>query len=117
MMTTEIGRQAESAAAAYLERAGYTIVDRNWRRRECEIDIVAARDGAVAFVEVKYRGSDIAGSGIEYIAAQKLRQMEYAARRWVAERRWSGEHMLAAIEVSGPGYEVTAFVDCIMGLD
>ncbi len=113
MQTTYIGRAAEQAAAEYLERQGYVVVDRNWRRRECEIDIVASRNGALRFVEVKFRMNDETGSGIDYIGHKKLRQMAYAASRWVAEHRWNGEYMLAAIEVSGATYEVTAFIDCI----
>ncbi len=114
MQTTQIGNRAEQAAAEYLDQAGYEIIDRNWRRRDCEIDIVARKNSAIHFVEVKYRATDIAGSGIEYIAHDKLRQMSYAAERWVSERGWRGEYMLAAVEVSGSDYEITSFVDCIV---
>lgn len=113
MTTTAIGRQAEQVAANYLETQGYVIFDRNWRRRECEIDIVAKKQRTVYFVEVKFRMNDDNGSGLEYIGPQKLRQMEYAARRWVAENYWNGEFALSAVEVSGSQYEVTAFVECI----
>ena len=113
MQTTFIGRQAEQAAAEYLQSKGYRILNRNWRRRECEIDIVAQKAASVYLVEVKYRQSDGAGSGLEYITARKLRQMEYAARRWVAENGWNGEYVLAAVEVGGDDYHVSAFIDCI----
>lgn len=108
-----IGGRAEQVAADYLASLGYEILARNWRKRECEIDIVASKAEAVSFVEVKHRSTNIAGSGLEYIGPQKLRQMEYAAQRWVAENRWDGEYMLAAIEISGASYDVTAFIDCI----
>jgi hypothetical protein len=39
--------------------------------------------------------------------------MGYAARRWVAEHGWRGEYTLAAVEVSGAQYEVTAFIENI----
>jgi len=115
MQTTYIGSRGEQVAASYLDQLGYEIIERNWRRRECEIDVVARKDGVLYVVEVKYRHSDIAGSGLEYVTAQKLRQMGYAANRWVAENRWSGEYVLAAVEVSGDTFEVTAFIDCIEG--
>lgn len=111
MQTTMVGRQAERAAAQYLENLGYAIVERNWRRRECEIDIVASQTDTIFFVEVKFRMTDDNGSGIEYIGPTKLRQMSYAARRWVAENDWRGGYALAAVEVSGRDYRVTAFVD------
>ena len=115
MQTTYIGQKAEQVASEYLGRLGYEVVDRNWRRRTCEIDIVARKDGVIHFVEVKYRQTDIAGSGLEYITTKKLQQMAYAAQRWVAENNWLGEYTLAAIEVSGDGFEVTEFIDCIEG--
>ena len=113
MQTTFIGRRAEQAAAEYLQGLGYAVLDQNWRRRDCEIDIVARRGDCAYFVEVKFRMTDNTGSGLEYIGQQKLRRMMYAAERWVAEHRWNHEYALAAVEVSGPDYEVTGFIDCI----
>lgn len=113
MQTTIIGRRAEQAAAEYLRQHGYGIIDRNWRRRECEIDIVARKSDSVYLVEVKFRMTDGNGSGIEYIGPSKLRQMAYAARRWVSENDWQGPYTLAAVEVSGRDYEVTAFIDTL----
>lgn len=109
--TTDIGNRAEQKAADYLAHRGFEIVGRNWRRRDCEIDIVAKKIGAVFFVEVKYRSDDRSGSGLEFITQQKLRRMAYGASRWVQEHHWRGEYQLAAIEVSGDGYDVTAFID------
>lgn len=113
MLTTASGQRAEQAAAEHIERRGYSVIDRNWRRRECEIDIVAKRGDVIYFVEVKFRMTNASGSGLEYIGPQKLRQMAYAARRWVAEHHWRGEYALAAAEVSGAEYVVTAFIDNI----
>lgn len=113
MQTTFIGQKAEQAASEYLERLGYEIIDRNWRRRTCEIDIVACRGGVIHFVEVKYRQTDVAGSGLEYITAKKLQQMAYAADRWVAENDWRGEYVLSAVEVAGKTFEVTEFIESI----
>jgi putative endonuclease len=115
MQTTFIGQRAEAAAASYLETQGYRIIKRNWRRRDCEIDIIAHKGRTMHFVEVKYRMTDVAGSGLEYITAAKLRQMAYAARRWVGEYAWRGEYVLSAVEVAGEDYGVTAFIDCIDG--
>lgn len=113
--TTYIGRKAEQVAAEYLERVGYTILDSNWRRRTCEIDLVAQKDSTIHLVEVKYRQTDIAGSGLEYITAKKLQQMAYAAQRWVAENNWHGEYVLSAVEISGKTFEVSGFIDNIQG--
>lgn len=113
MQTTFIGNRGEQVAAGYLERQGFKVLERNWRRRQCEIDIVAQKGTVVYLVEVKYRQTDIAGSGLDYITPQKLNQMAYAANRWVAENNWTGEYTLAAIEVSGETFRVTEFIDPI----
>lgn len=110
MSTTSTGRRAEHAAAAYLVRQGYQIIDQNWRTRWCEIDVVAAKGRAVTLIEVKYRRRDNWGSGLEYITKSKHRQMCFAAEFWMATHDWSGQCYLAAIEVTGPTFEVTAFI-------
>lgn len=113
--TTAIGQQAESKAAEYLQRHGFSVLHHNWRRRDYEIDLIAKKGGVMYFVEVKYRATDQAGSGLEYITAQKLKRMTYAARRWVHECRWRGEYALSVAEVSGKEFEVTEFIECIDG--
>ena len=54
---SEFGRRGEDAACAYLLRHGYSIVERNYRCRRGEIDIIAAKDGGAVFVEVETRRS------------------------------------------------------------
>jgi Holliday junction resolvase-like predicted endonuclease len=107
------GRTAEASAADYLRQHGYSVVERNWRTRQCEIDIVATKSGVAYCIEVKYRQNSAQGSGLEYITASKQKQMGFAAQVWVAQSKWPGETTLGAIEVSGPDYEVTEFIDSI----
>ena len=106
-----IGRQAEAAARVYLEMRGYTVLEQNFRRPRCEIDIIATKDKILYFVEVKYRHNDDHGSGLEAITATKLRQMAYAAEVYVQETKWQGEYQLAAIELAGADFAVMGFVD------
>ena len=49
----EVGELGEVLAVAYLERGGYGIIDRNYRKKHGEIDIVAKKGGVLHFVEVK----------------------------------------------------------------
>lgn len=107
------GRAAEDAAAEYLEKHGYEIVDRNWRTRYCEIDIVAKKDKTAHFIEVKYRLSDAHGSGFEYITPTKLKRMRFAAELWVQENNWGGGYALGALEVSGPEFEISNFLPVV----
>jgi putative endonuclease len=108
------GHEAEKVAAKYLKKQGYKILALNWRVPRAEIDIVARKKyGPVTFVEVKYRQSDSQGGGLDYITSNKLLQMEFAAELWVAENRYEGEYVLAAIEVSGASFAITSFLDNI----
>jgi putative endonuclease len=108
------GHYAEVVAARYLQAQGYKVYALNWRTPRAEIDIVAQEPGGpLLFVEVKYRQSTGQGTGLDYITTRKLTQMGFAAELWIAQHNYIGEYDLAAVEVSGPGYEVTAFLPAI----
>lgn len=113
MTNFDNGRQAEAVAAEYLKHKGYAIVGQNWRTKWCEIDVIAQQGKVVYFCEVKYRRTDLQGGGLDYITPQKHRQMQLAAEGWVHLSGWTGEYQLCAIEVSGPKFEVTAFIDAL----
>jgi putative endonuclease len=111
MTSTETGRQAETAAKVYLEMRGYEIIEQNWRRPRCEIDIIARKDGVIHFVEVKYRFRDDQGSGLDAITASKLKQMRRAAWLWIDESKWPGEYVLSAVEIASANFSVIGFIE------
>jgi putative endonuclease len=81
-----IGAYGEERAARYLVALGMTVLERNWRCDEGEIDIVL-RDGATLVVcEVKTRTSDVAGTPHEAITATKLARLQRLGERWAAAR-------------------------------
>lgn len=63
MNKRKIGDEYEKIAAAYLENNGYIILEKNYRCRNAEIDIIAKNDSYICFVEVKYRKTDNCGGG------------------------------------------------------
>lgn len=111
MNSTDTGRKAERAARVYLEMRGFKVIEQNWRRPRCEIDIVAEKTGVIHFVEVKYRSSDAQGAGLEAITPSKLKQMRRAAWTWVEETKWRGEYTLSAIELGGSEFAVLSFIE------
>jgi len=111
MTTTDTGRKAETAAKVYLEMRGFKIIEQNWRRPRCEIDIIAKKDGVIHFVEVKYRFDGGQGGGLEAITPTKLKQMQRAAWLWIDESKWRGEYVLSAIELAGPDFAVLSFIE------
>lgn len=86
MQRSEVGRTGEAIAARYLEERGWRIVDRNVRYREGEIDLVAARGGVLAFVEVKTRRSHAFGTPAEAVTYRKRARIRGLAVRYLAER-------------------------------
>ncbi len=112
MTSTGTGSEAEQAAAEYLQRQGFDVIERNFRTPRCEIDIIAQKGQCLYFVEVKYRHRDTQGGGLEYITARKQLQMQRAANIWLQTHSWRGEITLAAVEVAA-NYEVTEFIESI----
>lgn len=113
MNTTDAGKRAETAAAAYLSALGYEILELNYRKPHCEIDIVACKDEVIYFVEVKYRSSDVSGDGLDYITPRKIMHMQRAASTWVMSKQWEGEFQLSAVSVQGNDFEIIDFIESI----
>lgn len=112
--TREIGDVAESAVANYMERLGHTILERNWRTKFCEIDIVSQKDDTVYFVEVKHRKNDKAGDGVAMITPKKLRQMQFAASLYATNDRVRGMNLqLIAVATTGQPPEVTEYIEIV----
>lgn len=101
------GRAAEEAAAAALARAGYRVLARNCRTPFGEIDIVAERRGALAFVEVKARRpGGCAGTPEEALTRRKIRRVARAAAHLAAAKGLSEsprEFLGAAVDLSPEG--------------
>lgn len=99
--TTETGRLAETATTRLLERAGHTILDRNWRNRWCELDLVTQRKGIVHIVEVRYRARPFWGTGLESITADKAARLQRATLAWSQAHSYAGPRQIDVASVSG----------------
>lgn len=107
---TTIGNIAEDRAEEFLKVSGFKIVDRNWKTKWCEVDIIAERQSVIYFVEVKYRRTLEQGGGISAITPTKLKQMKFSAEMWM-NRNGIRDAVLSVIEVTGNDYEVTMFLE------
>ena len=70
---------------AWYEEHGYELLERNWRRREGEVDLIVRKGRTVAFCEVKTRSTDAFGTGAEAVPPAKQRRIRRLASRWLAE--------------------------------
>jgi ribonuclease HII len=102
LTSKQIGDSAEDIATKHLMKAGHKILDRNWKTKYCEIDIVSKKDETMYFCEVKYRRNANQGGGLLAITPKKLRQMRFAAKFYVLSKNITDIDMrLAAISLYG----------------
>ena len=79
----QLGRDGEEAVADWYVAHGYTVLARNWRRREGEIDLIVGRSGRVVFCEVKARRSVAFGQPAEAVTRQKQLRIRRVAAQWL----------------------------------
>ncbi|TQN41857.1 putative endonuclease [Blastococcus colisei] len=82
--TTDLGLRGERIAAAFLSDLGFLVIDRNWRCREGELDLVAREHDALVFCEVKTRRGVGYGHPVEAVTSAKQRRLRTLAHRWLA---------------------------------
>lgn len=111
LSTTTIGNEAEAAVANYLLRHGHEIIERNWKTKYCEIDIVSQKGDTLYFTEVKYRKTARNGDGLAAITIKKQNQMAFAAKLYASAHKSRHELLLTAASVSGEPPEVEAFIE------
>jgi putative endonuclease len=95
----ELAQRGEDAAAAFLERRGHTIVDRNWSCAAGEMDIVSLEGEAIVFTEVKTRSGDAHGLPEEAVDSTKQEHLCALAELYLAT---------AGIEDSAVRFDVVA---------
>jgi putative endonuclease len=83
-----LGRQGEQLAAEYLLKAGFRILERNFRCADGEIDIVAADRRYLVACEVKTRSDVRFGTPAEAVTRQKLRRLRHLAAVWASSQGW-----------------------------
>jgi putative endonuclease len=116
-----IGSEGERAAAEFLEARGYRILDRNYRTRLGEIDLVAEEGRILVFVEVKVRLNDRFGGPAAAITSAKQARIARLAQQYVMSRRlgerpcrfdvvliWGGDPKTRRIELLPGAFDAPA---------
>ena len=73
--TTNIGQKAEADAWQFLASKGYELVEKNYRFRGGEIDLIVRDDSTLIFVEVRFRQNSLHGSGAETVTSAKRKRI------------------------------------------
>ena len=80
-----LGTKGEDLVAAWYLANGYRVLDRNWRCRDGELDLVVRLGRTVVFCEVKTRTSNAFGVPAEAVTRQKQQRIRGLAARWLQE--------------------------------
>ena len=78
-----LGRSGEDLASQLYQRDGYRIIERNFRCRQGEIDVIAAKDRTLVFCEVKTRRTDYFGDPVEAVGPVKQARLRRLAAAWL----------------------------------
>lgn len=109
--TKDIGSNGEDSASEYLTKLGHEIIERNWKTKLCEIDIISIKNDVLFFIEVKYRKNAQQGGGLSAITTKKLRQMKFASELYAVKHKINNDRRLAVISVTGIPARVEQFLE------
>ena len=84
------GKEGENLAATFLEEKGYRIVNRNYRYKHAEIDLIVEKTDFLIFVEVKTRSSLSFGYPEEFVDEKKINKIIEGAEQYLFETNWHG---------------------------
>ncbi len=114
-MTDKIkrGNDGEIRAAAFLEEKGYQVMERNYRYKRSEIDLIVKKGDWLVFVEVKTRASSAYGFPEEFVDEKKEVKILEGADHYLAESNWQGKvrYDIVAISIVRGSYEIAHFED------
>lgn len=87
----ELGELGEELAVEELKKNGYEIVERNWRHKKAEVDIIARKNNVLAIVEVKTRSSDYMGNPEDFVSPKKIKMLVEAVNEYVISKNLNVE--------------------------
>jgi len=88
----EFGKKGEDLAVQFLQKKGYKILQRNYRYKRAEIDIIAQKEDLLIFVEVKARKRIDFGYPEDAVNEKKIELIQEAAENFMEESAWGKEH-------------------------
>lgn len=94
MEKKQLGAWGESKAVGFLQTGGYNVLEKNFRCRSGEIDIIALKDGVLCFIEVKTRTSLAYGLPCQAVGPAKQRHIRRAALAYVCQNPGYAKHDL-----------------------
>ncbi len=112
-----LGRTGEDLAAQHLRRRGFQILERNYRTRWGELDIIAFDGHTLAFCEVKTRRSGGRGIPFDAVGHRKQAQVRKMAGRWLIDRRQHPRAELIRFDAIGVVLDAAGRLRCLEHLE
>jgi putative endonuclease len=107
--TISVGNKAERQAEKYLVNRGYHVVERNFRSKLGEIDLILEKDNTLVFVEVRYRASSSRGTPEETVTRSKIGKIIRTAEVFLLKNNRFNEH--------DSRFDVSAISDTLTWID
>jgi len=104
---TQKGIEGEEIAVAHLLKRGYEILEKNWRHKHLEIDIIASINKTLVIVEVKLRANDSYGKPEEFVTKSKQKKVIKAADFYIKENNIFWETRFDVISIIQNTNELT----------
>jgi len=82
----ELGNQGEQLAVEFLQKNSYQILERNWRFKKAEVDIIAIKNEILAVIEVKTRSSNYFGNPQDFVNQKKIQLLVEAINEYVISK-------------------------------
>ena len=112
----ELGKLGEEMAVAFLEKAGYIILETNWTFQKAEVDIIAQKDNILVIVEVKTRSSIDFGLPQDFVKSKKIQLLVKAVNEYVIKKDLEVEVRfdIIAIHKNFKKYEIEHIIDAFL---
>ncbi len=82
----DLGKKGEELAIEYLQEKGYSIIEKNYRFKKAEVDIIAKKDTILVVVEVKTRSTNYFGNPQDFVNPKKIKLLVFAIDNYVLEK-------------------------------
>lgn len=115
MNTRYVGSFYENIAIEYLEEHGFEILEKNYRCKIGEIDIIALRDDIIRLIEVKYRKNNEYGFACEAVNTKKLFQIYRCGQFYIAKNKLENK-MFSVDVIAITGNTIKYYEDCFGGI-
>ncbi|MFB9863222.1 YraN family protein [Rufibacter immobilis] len=96
---THLGKMGEHAAEAYLQAQGYLVLEKNFRYKRAEVDLIAAKEKMLVLVEVKTRSSHQYGYPEEAVSERKENLLRLAADYYIELHQWQHDVRFDVISI------------------